>query len=90
VDTSHIYTDYKHFMEKQKKMVAQLSQTKLDRSDSQLETISELKRPMPLKNTPKAVEKCLSIPSLQINTARRKSSGQVTYRKDFIQENKKI
>ena len=80
-----MFNDYKLYLDKQKKMVNQLSTTKLqDRSDSQLETISELKRPMPIKSTPKAVEKCLSIPNLQINTTRRKSSGNATYRKDFI------
>jgi hypothetical protein len=58
-----------------------------------LETISELKRhgpPQPVKSTPKGIEKSFSIPNLQINTARRKSSGVVTHRKDFVHENKKI
>lgn len=54
-------------------MVAQLSQTKLQ--DRELETISELKKPLNLKSTPKAVEKSMSIPTLSINTSRRKSSG---------------
>jgi hypothetical protein len=63
-------------------MVAQLSQTKLH--DRELETISELKKPQNLKSTPKAVEKSMSIPTLSINTSRRKSSGQVTHRKDFV------